>query len=107
VYSLAAAIGALTIAFLLSWGARHGAKRLLAAVATFALGLGNHLTIVGLLPAGAWYVLIRHRKALTLRLVVACIAVLVLGVSQYWFIACARGNSQRISRAELFRCRSL
>ncbi|MCM3880082.1 MAG: DUF2723 domain-containing protein, partial [Vicinamibacterales bacterium] len=86
VYSLAAAIGALTIAFLQSWGVRHGAKRLLAAVATFALGLGNHLTIVGLLPAGAWYILIRHRKALTLRLVAACIAVLFLGVSQYWFI---------------------
>ena len=86
VYSLAAAIAALTIALLLAWGARQDAKRLLAAVGTFALGLGNHLTIVGLVPAGAWYILVRHRKALTIRLVAASVALVLLGVSQYWFI---------------------
>ncbi len=86
VYALAASIVALTIALLLSWGGTGYAGRLLAAVGTFGLGLGNHLTIVGLVPAGAWFILIRHRKALSWRLVIACAAVLLLAVSQYWFI---------------------
>src|SRR4249920_214631 len=61
VYSLAAALAALTIALLLRWSARGGSVYLLAAVAAFSLGLGNHLTIVGLLPAAIVFVLWRDR----------------------------------------------
>jgi Protein O-mannosyl-transferase TMEM260-like len=86
VYSLAAAMVALTIALLLWWGAQQGAARLLAAVAAFALGLGNHLTIVGLLPAGALYILARNWRALTPRVIAASAAILILGVSQYGLI---------------------
>src|SRR5262249_34067490 len=51
VYSLAAVMVALTIVLLLMWSARGGSAYLLAAVAAFSAGLGNHLTIVGLIPA--------------------------------------------------------
>jgi Protein of unknown function (DUF2723) len=67
VYSLAAVMVALTIALLLAWSARGGTARLLAAVAAFGLGLGNHLTIVGLVPASILFVLWRDRHGLTAR----------------------------------------
>lgn len=86
VYSLAAVMAALAIVFLLAWGARGGAGRLLAAVGAFALGLGNHLTIVGLAPASFLYVFLRNRRVLTVRLVAAAGTILLLGVSQYGFI---------------------
>jgi hypothetical protein len=87
VYSLAAVMVALTIALLLRWGARGGSAYLLAAVAAFSLGLGNHLTIVGLLPAAIVFVLWRaSRRALSLRVVVVAAVIGVLGVSQYGFI---------------------
>jgi hypothetical protein len=86
VYSLAAVVAALTISLLLAWGARGGATRLIASVAVFGLGLGNHLTIVGLLPAAMCYVLVRDRRSLTGRVVAAAAAVLLIGVSQYAFI---------------------
>jgi hypothetical protein len=86
VYSLAAVLVALTVALLLSWGSRGGAARLLAAVAALSAGLGNHLTIVGLAPAAALYVLIRNRRALDARVLTAAAAVLVLGFAQYGFI---------------------
>ena len=63
VYSLAAVMVALTIALLLRWSARGGTVYLLAAVAAFSLGLGNHLTIVGLLPAAIVFVLWRDRQS--------------------------------------------
>ena len=63
VYSLAAVMVALTIALLLAWSARGGSGRLLAAVAAFGLALGNHLTIVGLIPASIVFVLWRDRRA--------------------------------------------
>jgi hypothetical protein len=86
VYSLAAVMAALTIALLLVWSARGGAVRLLAAVAAFGLGLGNHLTIVGLVPASILFVLWRDRRALRFRLIVVAAAVLLLCVSQYGLI---------------------
>jgi len=53
VYSLAAVMAALAIALFLAWGARERTSRLLTAIGAFALGLGNHLTIVGIAPAVA------------------------------------------------------
>src|SRR6478609_4334574 len=51
VYSLAAVIVAATMALLLAWNGRSRAGLLLGATGMFALGRGNHLTIVGLVPA--------------------------------------------------------
>ena len=86
VYSLAAVMVALTIALLLAWSASGGTARLLAAVAAFGLGLGNHLTIVGLVPASMLFVLWRDRRALTFRVMAMAALVLLLCVSQYGFI---------------------
>ena len=92
VYSLAAVMVALTIVLLLTWSVRGGSAYLLAAVAAFSAGLGNHLTIVGLIPAAIVFVLWRDRRspastrALNFRLVVVDAVILVLGVAQYGFI---------------------
>jgi hypothetical protein len=86
VYSLAAVMAALTVALLLAWGACGGAARLLAAGGAFALGLGNHLTIVGMAPALAAYVIARDRRSLTFRVVLGLTLVLALGVAQYGLI---------------------
>jgi hypothetical protein len=59
---------------------------LLAAVATFGLGLGNHLTIVGILPACALYVFLRDRRFLTARVALAVVGIMLLCLSQYGFI---------------------
>jgi hypothetical protein len=101
VYSLAAVMVALTIALLLRWSARGGSVYLLGAVAAFSLGLGNHLTIVGLLPAAIVFVLWRDRRpssagedddvaqpprTLNLRVILVAVVIGILGVSQYGFI---------------------
>jgi len=107
VYSLAAVMVALTIVLLLRWCARGGSVYLLAAVAAFSLGLGNHLTIVGLLPAAIVFVLWRDRRpssagedddvaqpfraadsprTLNLRVILVAVVIGILGVSQYGFI---------------------
>ena len=86
VYSLAAVMVALTTMLLLWWGVRGGPGRLLVATAAFAVGLGNHLIIVGLAPACALYVLLRDRRVLRLRLMAAGVLIMLLGVSQYGFI---------------------
>ena len=86
VYSLAAAITAGTIVLLLEWGARHSVRWLLAAVGTFSMGLGNHLTVIGLAPACAIYVIVRDRRALTPRVVAAGVLLVLLGLAQYGFI---------------------
>jgi hypothetical protein len=86
VYGLAAMMAALTMTLLLAWGARGGATRLMAAVAAFGLGLGNHLTLVGILPACLLYIVLRDRRVLTPRVTAAAAGVLLLAVSQYGFI---------------------
>jgi len=86
VYSLAAVMAALTIVLLLEWAARGGTAWLLAAVAAIGLGFGNHLTILGLVPACVTYAVLRDRRVLTPRVVGAAAVVLLLCVSQYAFI---------------------
>ena len=51
VYSLASAVVALAVLLLLEWDARGGVRWLLGSVAALSLGLGNHLTIIGAVPA--------------------------------------------------------
>ena len=82
VYSLAAVAAAATVSLLLAWDARPSSRRALAATGAFALGLGNHLTIVGMIPGCVGFALLRHRRAITGRLLFAAFLVCVLGVSQ-------------------------
>jgi hypothetical protein len=86
VYSLAAVVAGLVIALLLAWGARGRARWLVAAFGAFAIGLGNHLTIVGVVPAFATYALTRRHRIWSIRVVAACALLLALGVGQYALI---------------------
>jgi len=86
VYSLAAMLCALTLALLLLWGASGRPTWLLASVAAFSLALGNHLTVVGIAPAMLGYVLLKNRRAVTVRIAMAACGLLLLGVAQYGFI---------------------
>lgn len=87
VYTLAALMSALTLLWLMMWTA--GGKRawLYAACAVFAAGLGNHLTIVGLLPAALVYGIVKDRSVLQPRVVGVAAIIGALGVAQYGFIA--------------------
>jgi hypothetical protein len=105
VYSLAAVAAAATVTLLLMWNAKPGMVRLLAATGAFALGLGNHLTILGLVPACVLYVLLRHRRAITPAFAAAASLLLLLGISQYGLIVLrtARDASYLESRASSLR----
>ena len=103
VYSLAALMSAWTIYLLIAWaqtarGASFGAVaperpsgrvggRLYAACAVFAAGLGNHLTIVGLIPAALIYGIVKDRSVLKPRVVGIAAIIGAIGVAQYGFIA--------------------
>ncbi len=85
VYALAAVMATLTVALMLAWGQRGRTAPLLGAAFAFGLGLGNHLTIVGLSPAIAAY-LLWYRRALSVRVVVTAMLVILVAVAQYGFI---------------------
>jgi hypothetical protein len=86
VYGLAAVIAGLVVVALLAWNRTGGTWRLLSAVGAFAAGLGNHLTVLGLAPAAAAFVLLRHPRALTARVLALAALLLAAGVAQYGFI---------------------
>jgi hypothetical protein len=86
VYSLAALFCAVALTCLLAWGATRRLAWLLASVAAFSAALGNHLTIVGIAPAMLAYVLLKDRRAVTVRVVVSTCVLLLLGAAQYGFI---------------------
>lgn len=95
VYTLSALMSAWTIYLLIAWAAasaratapRQSYRLLYAACAVFAAGLGNHLTIVGLLPAALIYGIARDRGVLKPRVVGIAAIIGALGVLQYGFIA--------------------
>ena len=89
VYTLAALMSAWTIYLLIAWAQEPGNRhfRLFAACAVFAAGLGNHLTIVGLLPAALIYGIARDRLVLKPRVIAIAAIIGALGVAQYGFIA--------------------
>ena len=60
---------------------------LYAACIVFAAGLGNHLTIVGLLPAALIYGIAKDRSVLRPRVLGICALIGAIGVAQYGFIA--------------------
>jgi len=87
VYSLSALMSALTILLLIAWIQTGARWRLYAACAVFAAGMGNHLTIVGLLPAALIYGIVKDRSVLSPRVIGTAAAIGALGVLQYGFIA--------------------
>ena len=105
VYALAAALVAASIVLLLAWGNRGGTHRLLGAVAAFAAGLGNHLTIVGIAPAVILYAVIKNRRAIRPRVVAAAALLCLLGIAQYGFVLVRtrQGAAYLESRAESVR----
>ena len=82
------------MSLLLAWDGRPRARFLLAATGAFALGLGNHLTIIGLIPASVLYVVIRNRRVLTPTVIAGAVLLLALGVSRYGLIV-VRTNQER------------
>ena len=86
VYSLAAAAAGVSLALLLAWGERLRPIWLLGAIAATAAAFGNHLTIVGVVPAYVIYVLVRDRRVLTVRVVALAALIVTLGFAQYGFI---------------------
>jgi hypothetical protein len=65
----------------------RGGGRLYAACAMWAMGFGNHLTIVGILPAALIYGIVKDRSVLRPRVAITAAIIGMLGVAQYWFIA--------------------
>ena len=86
VYSLAAAAAGVSLTLLLVWGDRLRPAWLLGAIAATAAAFGNHLTIVGVVPAYIVFVLVRDRKALTVRVLALATMIVLLGFAQYGFI---------------------
>jgi len=87
VYTLAALMSNLTILCLMIWAGTGTRAWLYGACAVFAAGLGNHLTIVALLPAALAYGVFKDRTVLQPRVVVTAAVIGILGVLQYGFIA--------------------
>jgi hypothetical protein len=87
VYTLGAALAAMTVWLLLAWS-RTGERRwLFAACAVFAAALGNHLTIIGVLPAAVLFAVARDRSVLSPKVVMIVAVIGLAGVAQYGFIA--------------------
>ena len=87
VYTLSALMSAWTIYLLMAWAQTGALWRLFAACAVFAAGLGNHLTIVGLLPAALIYGIAKDRSVLKPRVIAIAAIIGAIGVAQYGFIA--------------------
>lgn len=87
VYTLAALMSALTILWLMIWTQDGQRAWLYAACAVFAAGLGNHLTIVALLPAALLYGVAKDRSVLRARVIGIAALIGAVGVGQYGFIA--------------------
>ena len=87
VYTLSALMSTATLLFLIAWAQTGQLWRLYVACAIFAAGLGNHLTIVGLLPAALLYGILKDRSVLRPRVIGVAAVIGFLGVAQYGFIA--------------------
>ena len=87
VYTLAAVLSGGAIYLLIAFAQSGGTWRLYAACAMWAIGFGNHLTIVGILPAAVIYGVWKDRSVLRPRVAITAAIIGLLGVAQYWFIA--------------------
>lgn len=86
-YTLNTALMSIGILMLLEWGRTRRRSRLYWAIAIFALGLGNHLIVIALIPALGIYALATdHQEILSRRTVAVVAALVVLGLGQYLLI---------------------
>jgi hypothetical protein len=87
VYTLAAVLSGGSIYLLIAFAQTGAVWRLYAACALWACGFGNHLTIVGILPAALAYGIYKDRRVLQPRIAITSAMIGIMGVLQYWFIA--------------------
>lgn len=86
-YTLNAALVAAGVLLLLRWSETLRPGHLYAAAVVFALSVGNHLTVIALVPAIVLFVLLTSaRTALRPQSLAIAAALVVLGLSQYLFI---------------------
>ena len=86
-YTLNASIVAIGLLLLLRWGRTRRRPHLYAAIAVFALSIGNHLIVISLVPALIVYALVVDwRQALSWRTVVFTIVAVTLSLCQYLLI---------------------
>ena len=87
VYTLAAVLSGFAVYWLIAFAQTGAVWRLYAACAMWACGFGNHLTIVGILPAAVIYGVVKDRSVLRPRVALTAAFIGILGVLQYGFIA--------------------
>lgn len=87
VYTLAAVLSGFAVYWLIAFAQTGAVWRLYAACAMWACGFGNHVTIVGILPAALVYGVWKDRSVLRPRVAITAAIIGLLGVAQYWFIA--------------------
>jgi hypothetical protein len=87
VYTLAAVLSGFAVYWLIAFAQTGAVWRLYAACAMWACGFGNHLTIVGILPAAVIYGVVKDRSVLRPRVALIATCIGILGVLQYGFIA--------------------
>jgi hypothetical protein len=86
VYALNAALVALILWLAIRWSDSGRDRDLYLLIGAFALSLGNHLTVVSLVPALAAFVLLTRRQSVSLRTIGTSAAIVALGVAQYGLI---------------------
>jgi hypothetical protein len=87
VYTLAAVLSGFAVYWVIAFAQTGAVWRLYAACAMWAMGFGNHLTIVGILPAAVIYGVFKDRSVLRPRTAITAAIIGLIGVAQYWFIA--------------------
>ncbi|HEX6164226.1 MAG TPA: DUF2723 domain-containing protein [Vicinamibacterales bacterium] len=87
VYTLAALLSGFAVYWLIAFAQTGAVWRLYAACAMWACGFGNHLTIVGILPAALIYGIARDKSVLKPRVAITAAVIGIIGVLQYAFIA--------------------
>src|SRR5688572_6937704 len=91
VYTLAAVLSGFAVYWVIAFAQTSAVARsywrLYAACAMWACGFGNHLTIVGILPAAVAYGVTKDRSVLRPRVAMTAAMIGILGVLQYGFIA--------------------
>ncbi|MEI6669228.1 MAG: DUF2723 domain-containing protein [Acidobacteriota bacterium] len=87
VYTLAGFLTAATIAALLTWRQTGRPAWLIGAVTCASMAFGNHLTVMFAVPAFIAFALLTDAKTcLRPRMLIACAAIVALGMAQYGFI---------------------
>lgn len=87
VYTLAALLSGAAVYWVIAFAQTGAHSRLYAACAAWACGFGNHLTIVGILPAALIYGVVKDRSVLKPRIAITAAIIGIIGVLQYSFIA--------------------